>query len=74
MDRATFRQKVKESLTTQLLPLDDGPGYLTDDEAEEMISNHEYAIDEEFTKRDEYINESNWISATADWIWTMDYC
>ena len=74
MDKATFRQKVKESLTSQLLPLDDGPGHLTDDEAEEMISIHEHAIDEAFPKRDDYVNESNWISATANWIWTLDYC
>lgn len=74
MDRATFRQKVKENLISQLLPLDDGPGHLTEEEAEEMISDHEHAIDYEFPKKDDYVNESNWISATANWIWTLDYC
>lgn len=74
MNKDDFIKKVKEYLTSQLLPLDDGPGYLTDEEAEEMVSNHEHAIDEQFPKRDEYVNESNWISATANWIWTLDYC
>ena len=74
MDRATFRQKVKENLISQLLPLDDGPGHLTEEEAEEPISSHEHAIDYEFPNKDNYVNESNWISATANWIWTLDYC
>lgn len=51
MDRATFRQKVKENLVSQLLPLDDGHGHLTEEEAEEMISDHEHAIDYEFPTR-----------------------